>query len=53
MNIIGVVFDSTLNWAQHVNKVLMKADLTKYAIRMIAKYFTRKELNKIKTAYYF
>ena len=40
MNVLGVMFDSTLNWAQHVNKVLMKANSTKYAIRMIANYST-------------
>ena len=53
MNVLGVLFDCTLNWAHHINKVLSKASSAKYAIRMIAKFFNKKELNEIITAYYF
>ena len=44
MNVLGVLFDSNLTWAKHVNKALMKANSMKFAIRMIAKFFSKKEL---------
>ena len=37
MNVLGVLFDCTLNWAHHINKVLSKASSAKYAIRELVK----------------
>ena len=53
ISVLGVIFGCTLNWAQHVNMVIMKANSTKFAIRMIAKFFDKKDLKEIITAYYY
>ena len=53
MNVLGVVFDATMKWNQQIESTLKKANSAKFAIKMTAKYFSKKELNDIITACYF
>ena len=53
MNVLGVEFDSKLNWTPHVNKTIIKANKTLYAIKLIRKYFTNKELLGLLTSNFY
>ena len=53
MNVLGVFFDSTLSWAPHVNKALLKANSMRFAIKMVSKFFNKKEMTNIIAAYYY
>ena len=53
MNVLGVEFDSKLNWTPHVNKTIIKANKTLYAIKLIRKYFTSKELLGLLTSNFY
>ena len=53
MNVLGVIFDATLKWSQQVETTLKKANSASFAIKMIAKFFSNKELNDIITACYY
>ena len=50
INVLGVTFDATLKWTQHIESTLKKANSARFAIKMISKYFSNKELNDIITA---
>ena len=53
MNVLGVTFDATMKWSHQVELVLKKANSAKFAIKMIAKFFNKNELNNIITACYY
>ena len=44
MNVLGVIFDSKLQWTQHIAKAISKSNSALHAIRLISKYFTTREL---------
>ena len=44
MNVLGVIFDSKLQWADHIAHALKKSMKALNAIRLIRKFFTQKEL---------
>ena len=44
MNVLGVVFDSRLQWSQQVANSITKANRALCAIKLIRRYFTTKEL---------
>ena len=39
MNVLGVTFDSKLNWAKHVANQLSKSALALHAIKLIRNFF--------------
>ena len=39
INVLGVIFDSKLNWASHVSKQINKANQALHAIKLIKKFF--------------
>ena len=43
MNVLGVIFDSKLNWASHVSKQINKANQALQAIKLIKKFFKPEE----------
>ena len=47
MNVLGVTFDSKLNWGIHVAKTISKAKKALYALKMIKKFFTKNEMRKL------
>jgi hypothetical protein len=53
MNVLGVVFDSRLQWAQQVANSVSKANKALCAIRYIRRYFTTKELLGLITSNYY
>ena len=53
MNVLGVKFDSKLQWSRHVSHTITRANGALNAIRLIRRYFTSKELLTLVTANYY
>ena len=53
INVLGVVFDSKLQWANHVATIIKKASRALNAIKLIKKYFTSSELLSLLTSNYY
>ena len=53
MNVLGVTFDSKLQWSAHVSKTILKANRALYAIRLIKNFFTQDELRTLLTANFY
>ena len=53
INVLGVLFDSKLQWSPHINKSINKANKALNAIKIIRKKFTTAELIKIVTSNFF
>ena len=50
IKILGVTFDSKLNWSNHITKTILKCKKTLQAIRLISNYFTIDEKLNIVTS---
>ena len=53
MNVLGLLFDSKLQWGPHVAKILQKADRALNAIKLIKRFFNEQELLQIITSNYY
>ena len=53
MNVLGLTFDSRLNWAPQVSRAIKSANISLQAIRMINKYFTTPEIVQLLTSYFY
>jgi hypothetical protein len=53
INILGVLFDSKMQWSAHVSKTILKANRALCAIRHIKNYFTKDELCTFLTANFY
>ena len=53
MNVLGVVFDSTLNWSQQVSQTKTKSKKALHAIKLIRKHFNQKELLTLLTSNFY
>ena len=53
MNVLGVIFDSKLQWSAQVSNAILKANRALYAIKLIKKYFTPEELHTLLTANFY
>ena len=53
INVLGVLFDSKLNWQSHVEQTITKAKKSLHAIRIIKKYFNKNELLQLVTSNYY
>ena len=53
MNVLGIQFDTRLNWSGQVAKTIMKAEKALNAIRIIRRYFNTKELLQLLTSNFF
>ena len=53
INILGVIFDSKLTWANHVAKQSNKANSALHAIKLIRKFFTKEEILQLATANFY
>ena len=51
MSVLGIIFDSKLNWNSHVAKAINKSNAALHCIRLIKYYFTPVEMLNIITAY--
>ena len=53
MNVLGVIFDSKLQWGPQIENVIKKSNAAKHAIILIKKYFSKKELSMLLTSNFF
>ncbi len=53
INVLGVLFDSKLQWSAHISKTILKANRALCAIRLIKNYFTKDELRTLLTANFY
>ena len=53
MNVLGIIFDSKLNWAKHVASQINKANRALHAIKMIRKYFSKDEILQLLTSNFY
>ena len=53
INVLGVEFDSKLQWCRHVSNTIKKSYKSLHAIRIIRKFFTKRELNMLITSNFF
>ena len=53
IGILGVIFDLKLQWSDHIANAIKKSTKSLNAIRLIRKFFTKKELLNLVTANYF
>jgi hypothetical protein len=53
MNVLGVAFDSKLNWQTQIENTITKAKHSLNAIKLIKKYFKKDELLTLVTANYY
>jgi hypothetical protein len=53
MNVLGVIFDSKLNWKEHITNAIFKSNKTLHTIRMIKKYFNPQDLKILLNSYYY
>ena len=53
MNVLGVIFDSKLQWSAQVSNTIMKANRSLSAIKLIKKYFTKDELCTLLTSNFY
>ena len=53
INVLGILFDSTMKWNEHVNKAISESNSSLYAIKLIRKFFSTDELRNLLTALYY
>ena len=53
MNILGVQFDSRLQWTEHISNTINKSKRALHAIKLIKKHFNKEELRQLLTANYY
>ena len=53
MNVLGVTFDSKLQWGDHISLTIKKANTALHAIRLIKHYFTPTEQRTLITSNFF
>ena len=53
MNVLGVIFDSKLNWNAQVSNAIMKANRSLYAIKLLTKYFNSPEIKMLLNSYFY
>ena len=53
INVLGVIFDSKMQWADHVAHTIKRSTKALNAIRLINKFFTRKELLNLVTSNFY
>ena len=53
LNVLGVIFDSKLNWAKHAANQINKANRALHAIKMIRKYFSSDEILQLLTSNFY
>ena len=53
MNVLGVIFDSKMQWGDHISLTIKKANTALHAIRLIKHYFTPTELRTLITSNFY
>jgi hypothetical protein len=50
MNVLGVIFESKLNWSEKVETAVMKANKSLNARKLISRFFSSTELQRLATS---
>ena len=53
MNVLGVLFDSKLNWNAHVASAICKSKKSLFALRVLRKYFNNQEMRLLLDSYFY
>ena len=53
INLLGVQFDSRMQWSKHVSSAIIKSGKALNAIKLIRKYFNTKELVQLITSNFY
>ena len=53
INILGIIFDSNLNWNMQYNHAISDANRNLHAIKIISKYFNKNEIKTLLTSLYY
>ena len=53
INVLGVIFDTKLQWSDHVSHAIKRSMTALNAIRLIRKFFTKKELLSLVTSNFY
>ncbi len=53
MNVLGVTFNSKLQWSTQVSNIILKANGALHTIRMKKNFFTKNELHTLLTSNYY
>ena len=53
MNVLGITFDSKLQWGPQIENVIIKANKAKHAIMLIRRFFTKNEINTLLTSNFY
>jgi hypothetical protein len=53
MNVLGVIFDSKLQWTEHLSKAVQKLNRSLNALKIIRKFFNTPELINLVTSSFF
>ena len=47
INVLGVIFDTKLNWNTHIASTIVKAKKSLFAVRLLKKFFNLKEMRTL------
>ena len=53
INVLGVLFDSKMQWSKHIHSAVTKSNRALNAIKLIRKYFNSKELVQLIISYFY
>ena len=53
INVLGVMFDSKLQWSEHISKTILKANRAINAIKLVRRFFNTKEIIQLLTSNYY
>ena len=53
MNVLGVIFDSKLNWQLHIANAITKASKSLFALRLLKRFFTKDEMRLLLDAHFY
>ena len=53
INVLGVTFDSKLNWSVHITNAISKAKKSLYALRQIKRFFTNSQMRRLIDSYFY
>ena len=53
INVLGVIFDSKLNWNEHISNSICKAKKSLFALRLIKRFFNSKEMRTLLDTYFY
>ena len=53
LNVLGILFDSTLSWSSHISQTITKSKKALHAIKLIHKYFKQNEILNLLTSNFY